>query len=688
MYGQGDLTRTNYQTPIISQDPEEEFKMESERNDRAEVRESLIESISKLPTQSVISIQQVISFYAEATVYGDEISQDSQETVMEALENMTLFMTDPESVDKVPSEDLEVAMENGIAAIGGIMDAAGNNGYRGTLKELEEAEEDEEWFVYDSSLNALGGEDDMSSAGTFDEAMKIHTARIHKIRQAKTAERVRQRVIRTLDAQAKVFSRYSVPGQTLLMRSVKMKVIMEKTDVQRLIGKTLNPPGSTGGVTLPDNAFIGGDPEETVVASVTQSTNHPLKYSDKAKGISPSSNFISINLYDDNNSKMTVSGLVEPVKIVVPLDANMPKPSYIEMDPIISKWTNLMLLVANINRSQSAIHLDFKDIEGRQFLLVVKKGKPAKIAVDRADDECDAVYLVPSSLSSTDPDRYRFYLSNNQLGNFVGQLSIGMRELNTTEYGMDISAGCASLPRYENGSDYFQGNFSLRQYVTQCLAISDSANDWSTDGCEVSKETNDSNNVCLCNHLTTFAGGWVVVPNTIDWSYVFANADFLSNPTIYITVMLTAVLYITAAIYARYKDKKMTEQLGIAPLADNDPKDKYFYEVLVCTGMRRNAGTNSQVCFILSGEDDETDVRAFSDSKRKIFRRGQVDGFLMAVPRHVDRVIPVAGREQLSDFSYQFGERSKKNLADGHLWFSVVARPPQSRFTCLQVRLI
>ncbi|GFO17335.1 polycystic kidney disease protein 1-like 2 [Plakobranchus ocellatus] len=182
----------------------------------------------------------------------------------------------------------------------------------------------------------------------------------------------------------------------------------------------------------------------------------------------------------------------------------------------------------------------------------------------------------------------------------------------------------------------------------------------------------------------------------------------------------------------------MAEQLGIAPLADNDPRDKYFYEIIVCTGMRRNAGTNSQVCFILSGEDDETDVRAFTDSKRKIFRRGQIDGFLMAVPRplgylnfmrvwhdnsgkgkfgswylnyvvvrdvqsdtkhvfvanrwlaveeddgQVDRVLPVAGKEQLADFSYQFGERSRKDLADGHLWFSVVARPPQSRFTCLQ----
>ena len=28
---------------------------------------------------------------------------------------------------------------------------------------------------------------------------------------------------------------------------------------------------------------------------------------------------------------------------------------------------------------------------------------------------------------------------------------------------------------------------------------------------------------------------------------------------------------------------------------DNDPKDKYYYEIVVVTGMRRNAGTESRV---------------------------------------------------------------------------------------------
>ena len=50
----------------------------------------------------------------------------------------------------------------------------------------------------------------------------------------------------------------------------------------------------------------------------------------------------------------------------------------------------------------------------------------------------------------------------------------------------------------------------------------------------------------------------------------------------------------------------------------------------------------------------------------------------------MDRLLPVAGPEQMMEFGHLFAQRTAKNMGDGHLWFSVVARPPQSRFTRLQ----
>ncbi|KAF0312071.1 Polycystic kidney disease protein 1-like 2 [Amphibalanus amphitrite] len=50
----------------------------------------------------------------------------------------------------------------------------------------------------------------------------------------------------------------------------------------------------------------------------------------------------------------------------------------------------------------------------------------------------------------------------------------------------------------------------------------------------------------------------------------------------------------------------------------------------------------------------------------------------------IDRLIPVAGKEQMRDFATVFPHQSQQSLSDGHLWFSVFLRPPRSRFTRMQ----
>ena len=68
-------------------------------------------------------------------------------------------------------------------------------------------------------------------------------------------------------------------------------------------------------------------------------------------------------------------------------------------------------------------------------------------------------------------------------------------------------------------------------------------------------------------------------------------------------------------------------------MVSNDPDDMYLYEIVVDTSIRGNAGTNSNVYFILTGELTETDTRHLVDAKRSIFKRGNVDRFLLAVSR-------------------------------------------------------
>lgn len=50
----------------------------------------------------------------------------------------------------------------------------------------------------------------------------------------------------------------------------------------------------------------------------------------------------------------------------------------------------------------------------------------------------------------------------------------------------------------------------------------------------------------------------------------------------------------------------------------------------------------------------------------------------------IDRLVAVAGEEQLRELSHVFTHSVDKSMADDHLWFSVFLRPPRSRFTRVQ----
>ena len=78
------------------------------------------------------------------------------------------------------------------------------------------------------------------------------------------------------------------------------------------------------------------------------------------------------------------------------------------------------------------------------------------------------------------------------------------------------------------------------------------------------------------------------------------------------------------------------DQVGAAPLPDNRPDDKYLYEILVFTGNKMEAQTDSLVQFILSGEHGDSDVRTFGDTSRQIFRKGATDAFVMANDKYVN----------------------------------------------------
>ena len=125
-----------------------------------------------------------------------------------------------------------------------------------------------------------------------------------------------------------------------------------------------------------------------------------------------------------------------------------------------------------------------------------------------------------------------------------------------------------------------------------------------------------------------------MLPSAIDFNYVFAHASFVDNPTLYAVVISSVALYIILCVLCRYLDVKDSRKLGISLLPDNQPTQSYCYELIVFTGTRYESGTDSKIRFILAGDQEDTGVRVLGDTRRKNFRRGGIDSFIMTVDRY------------------------------------------------------
>lgn len=142
-----------------------------------------------------------------------------------------------------------------------------------------------------------------------------------------------------------------------------------------------------------------------------------------------------------------------------------------------------------------------------------------------------------------------------------------------------------------------------------------------------------------------------------------------------------------------------------------------------------------KVRIIITGEDNESDIRLLNENLPYAFSRGSVDSFVLstnkplgtlnyiriwhdnsgksakaswflknvvihdlqtrekflficqkwlAVEREdgsIDRVLPVAGEAQKKELKSLAAKQAKTKITDGHLWFSILAKPAHSPFT-------
>ncbi|XP_033117714.1 uncharacterized protein LOC117117519, partial [Anneissia japonica] len=667
----------------------------------------------------------------------DQLSQESKSKLIAAAENFA-YAVDSISGGDVSAEEVEDAVKTVMSALG--------KSFAESKNDVASDEDASETESTDESDEVFGTESPLSAS----EQLKLENAEMGLYVMALLQNKVASMM---------------VTGQN--------NVIIDSGDIASEVSKAFTESlsnatfGGAGGnkFGLPDIKAIVGDGNETTadveIKSSSQSNN---PFGGSTGGDGPKGALVSMDMKNDTGQQMVVRDIPEPIEIsVCRSDKDLGATSDNSSNDIVWTYsettmsgTPMQLSKLNNVAGNSALFLNIEAIgeepaedEDEEITWDVES-YTLYVFVSFNEDPSESSHHVNCTLqqwlkplNATKPPEYydrpwngtlyseilgetRCYFSNLELESYLNGSG------NTVNIGVRHVFG-ANLTEEEEDSEHAFSplRYAISFYTSKCMYYDAESKQFKSDGCEVGSNSDRLCTQCFCTHLTSFGGGFSVPMNTIDLSES-AFTKLGENPVVFVFMTVCICIYTVVIIWARKEDQRDKMRAGVTPMSDNDPRHRYNYELTFFTGVRKNSSTTANVSFILQGENGETGIRVVKDKKRKLFERGGIDSFLMAVPKslgtmvhlriwhdnkgkrpswflsrasikdlqtnriyyfmldkwlaveeddgQIERIIPVAGMSELTSFGHLFYSRTRRNLSDAHLWFSVFMRPAKSTF--------
>ena len=328
----------------------------------------------------------------------------------------------------------------------------------------------------------------------------------------------------------------------------------------------------------------------------------------------------SLSFLDESGNSLSVQKLSTPILVYIKrnLDSYQGSLSFssVNLSNLTSrnfKSNQLLTYMQSLSGHAYSLQIQLKpenlsSLTG--YLMLAKFG--AAPLVTSTHNSFDHVRLVcPGDLQTDGNDSfYQLFLNMTQVNKYRGFVGFGFRQLvasemslycpgNVNKYGSQ-SALWNTPPVVDSAMILFDRQVSLRMVLSGCYYLDETTGNWEADGLDVVEScTNTSFVCCQTTHLTEFAGGFLVLPEPIDFEYVFSNASFEKNPFVYATVIALTSLYVVLGILCFHMDRKDNRKIGISVLPGHDvdlnSESTYFYEIIFHTGLRKDAGTDSKV---------------------------------------------------------------------------------------------
>ncbi|XP_034143251.1 polycystic kidney disease protein 1-like 2 [Esox lucius] len=490
----------------------------------------------------------------------------------------------------------------------------------------------------------------------------------------------------------------------VIVSSAQISVFVKRVSPKMIQMQSINiPDSSSASFSFPPLDADVLPPDKPVDVRMQSLKNNPFSWNEE-KDISGTVG--SVSLTRENGSIIPIENLSEEIEVL------LPRPEGELANSTIMYLGNHSTLKVDIPSSDVTLVLKIEPSRDMPFQLFLGyKYYPN-----------NKQYIAKTQMplqSNTQEERYTWVLGPSELSGNVGVHYVVL------------------IPIVNPGIQSVNATVTVISIVAQCKYWDETKYTWKQDGCKVGPITSSLVTQCLCNHLTFFGSSFFVMPNLVDVSrsaQLFST--FAKNPVVVCFVGAIFIAYLLVVMWARRKDIHDTIKVKVTVLEDNDPLAEYRYMLNVSTGHRRGASTSSQVTVILLGTEGESEPHHLTDPDKPVFERGTVDTFLLTTPFSLgellsirlwhdnsgghpawyinkilvqdvetgkkwhflcnswlaismnectlDKVFHVATETELRTFSNLFFMRMARDFCDGHIWFSVISRPPTSTFTCVQ----
>ncbi|XP_061738629.1 polycystin-1-like protein 2 isoform X1 [Nerophis ophidion] len=583
-----------------------------------------------------------------------------------------------------------------------------------------------------SSLNAISiHQEDKDDVEVVEGAAPIVEA-ASNILNASSNEKVSNFLLTGINnVQNALLNHKKLNGDPIIIDSNQISVYVNRVSPETMSEQDINIQRSSASrFSFPSLPADVVSPEEPVDVRMMSFEKNPYSW----KGGNISGTVGSVSLTRMNGSVIPVKNLPSEIEIL------LPRPDVRQENSTVLDLGNFSTIIIEIPSPDVTLVLKTEPSEDISFMLL--------LGYKKYPTNEDYVAKIQMPLENVkEEEKYTWVLSPQDRTGDVGvhflvlkpKVEPGVKSVNTTVSIITIAAQCKYWDDIEsswseNGCRVSgKPSFAFLSYEKHHPHCFFPASFFP----QVGPLTTPLVTQCLCNHLTFFGSSFFVMPNLVDVSRTAELfATFANNPVVVCFVGAIFFAYLLVVVWARRKDIQDTAKVKITVLEDNDPLAEYCYMVTVSTGHRHGAATSSQVTLTLLGTEGESEPHHLTDLEKPLFERGGEDIFLLTTHFSLgelqgirlwhdnsgthpawyvnkvtvqdldggqkwhflcnswlavdvgectlDKVFPVATEEDLKRFSNLFFMKTAKDFRDGHIWFSVISRPPCSTFTRVQ----